>query len=372
MNLKLIAAAAAILAGAATAQAASAGVVLSDNFNADALALNWTGDSVFTSNAVADAGGAIASTDLIGSGYFDFFPGNGNYVDLDGSTGYGNLPVAGQLESNSAVGAGKYTLTFDLGGNARGAADQTTVISLGGFTDSITLASGAPLATHSVTFNTAGGNLFFTESGPSDQQGNILDNVTLSTAVTGTGDLGADADRLRRHGQPRCATAAASWPPRPPDRILGFKTSAPLAQSRRRFCLRGIPELADGLAGPAAAQRFNQRDGGGHALALQGQQRFTSIERRGLGHHHAGVGHRAGAVLVQRNLLGQVGGLGGLGPQRLLILQHMVGGQIVLDLLEGGQRGLTIERHGLVIGGPRATVLRAGGEAVRTRSPTRW
>jgi predicted outer membrane repeat protein len=217
MNLKPIATAIALLAGAAFAQAASAGVVLQDDFNSDAQMLNWTGDAVFTSNAVLDTGGAIASTDLIGTNFFDFFPGNGNYVDLDGSTGYGNVPTAGQLESNTSFGAGTYTLTFDLGGNDRGAAAQTTVISLGDYSDAITLASGDPLAVHSLTFTTTGGNLFFTENGPSDQQGNILDNVTLSTAavpepmtwammLVGFGGMGA-AMRTNRRKQGRALTA---------------------------------------------------------------------------------------------------------------------------------------------------------------------
>ena len=215
MNLKPIATAIALLAGAACAQAARAGVVLHDDFNADAQALNWTGDAVFTSNAVLDAGGAIASTDLIGTNFYDFYPGNGNYVDLDGSTGYGNAPTAGQLESNTSFGPGTYTLTFDLGGNARGAAAQTTVISLGGYSDSITLASGDPLAAHSLTFSTTGGNLFFTENGPSDQQGNILDNVSLTAVpepatwammLVGFGGLGA-AMRTTRRKQARVLAA---------------------------------------------------------------------------------------------------------------------------------------------------------------------
>ena len=65
-----------------------AAVVLSDNFDADARVLNWSGDLTFTSNAA----GSNASTDLIGTGFYDFYPGNGNYVDMDGSTGAGNNP----------------------------------------------------------------------------------------------------------------------------------------------------------------------------------------------------------------------------------------------------------------------------------------
>ena len=88
MKLKTIAATAALIVGATWAQGSIAAVVLSDNFNADAQMLNWAGDSSFTS--LSTGGG---STDLIGTGFFDFYPGNGNYVDLDGSTGTGNNPV---------------------------------------------------------------------------------------------------------------------------------------------------------------------------------------------------------------------------------------------------------------------------------------
>ena len=73
-------------------------------------------------------------------------------------------------------------MTFDLGGNQRGAADQTTVIKMGHFSDSITLASDAPMTTYSFTFDTGKpAKLKFKELGPSDQQGNLLDNVVLSS-----------------------------------------------------------------------------------------------------------------------------------------------------------------------------------------------
>jgi len=107
---------------------------------------------------------------------FDLFPGNGGYVDLDGST---------QSESNLSTimsfPAGTYTLSFDLAGNARGDIDKTTVITLGSFTQSITLASNVPLTLHTFTFTTTGGNLVFRDmSGGNNDIGNVLDNVTVS------------------------------------------------------------------------------------------------------------------------------------------------------------------------------------------------
>jgi hypothetical protein len=179
MKLKSWLAATAFLAGATISQASYAGVVFSDNFDAAGPGdhLNWVGDSVFTSTSPP------GSVDLIGiGGSFDFLPGNGSYVDLDGSTGSGNNP-AGQLTSVLSVGPGTYNITFDLAGNRRGAATQETVVSLGGFSQAISLASGVGFTPYTYTFTTAtGGNLQFTETGPSDQQGNLLDNVVL-TAV---------------------------------------------------------------------------------------------------------------------------------------------------------------------------------------------
>jgi len=193
-------AAAALMAGHA-----SAGVVLLDNFNSDGPpVLNWPGDATFTST------GAPGSVDLIGAPppFFDLAPGNGFYVDLDGSSGTGNDP-AGQLTSVLSFGAGTYTLHFDLAGNLRGAPDQSTTVSLGDFAVTLTPTASTNFVNHSFTFTTAtAGKLVFTEHGPSDQQGNLLDNVELQTGVpepttwalmlVGFGGLGAMLRANRR------------------------------------------------------------------------------------------------------------------------------------------------------------------------------
>jgi hypothetical protein len=161
-----------LLSGAAWAQSASAAAVFSDDFNSYNGQLNWSPPSNWT----APGPGAV---DLIGetpSGTsFDFYPGNGGYVDLHGSNG---LP--GTLQTIQSFAAGTYTLTFDLGGNARGDVAKTTDFSLGNFSSSLLLASSDTLALRSYTFTTTGGQLIFSDLvGGNGNIGNILDNVTL-------------------------------------------------------------------------------------------------------------------------------------------------------------------------------------------------
>lgn len=152
---------------------ANAGVILSDNFDAAPLALNWPGDAVFTS-----LGTGGATTDLIGApGFFDMLAGNGRYVDMDGSTF-----VSGILQSVASFGPGDYTLSFRLAGNQRNVAPRAVNVLLG--TDliaSVTLAANVPFTLFTYNFtSTTGGNLTFAQQGPGNNQGSLLDDVTLS------------------------------------------------------------------------------------------------------------------------------------------------------------------------------------------------
>ena len=169
----------------ALAGAVHAGVVLSDDFESDAYALNFTGDASFNSLPVASTSGngGVASTDLVGPGFFAGLCGDGTKcVDLDGTTGGGNTPSS-VLESTAMFAPGVYTLSFGLNGNSRGAPSQTTTVTLDGVTvAAITLASNAAYQTYTYTVTTTGtGTLDFVESGPSTQQGALLDNVSLSS-----------------------------------------------------------------------------------------------------------------------------------------------------------------------------------------------
>ena len=162
-------AALAVLFSPLCAPTAQAGPILSDNFNSEngGLAqLNYTNFANFNVTA--------GSVDLIGNGSFDFYPGNGLYVDLDGSTGQ-----AGTLTTKQTFAPGTYTFSFDLAGSARGV-DSDVVVNFGSFSHDFFLPSsqGYTLFTETVTL-TAPAQLSFRNVQPGDI-GAILDNVTVT------------------------------------------------------------------------------------------------------------------------------------------------------------------------------------------------
>ena len=111
MNLKILAAATAAIAFAAGA--ASAGVVLQDNFDSGTAQGNWPGDSVFLSIPQPGNVNGSPSVDLVGGSFFGSLAFSGNSVDLDGSTGTGFDP-AGEIQSIQSLAAGNYTVQFEL------------------------------------------------------------------------------------------------------------------------------------------------------------------------------------------------------------------------------------------------------------------
>jgi len=177
--------AAAIAASAALSQSAQAGVVLSDNFDADTpVVLNWPGDGVFLSIPQPGSTPGSPSVDLVGpADGFGSLAFAGNSVDLDGSTGSGFSP-AGEIQSIAALAAGNYSVSFELAGNLRGAPAQQTQVCIGGTCQATPILD--PAATqgyHLVTLNFAGasGQVSFTDLGPADQQGDLVDNISVST-----------------------------------------------------------------------------------------------------------------------------------------------------------------------------------------------
>ena len=69
--------------------------------------------------------------------------------------------LPGILRTTMRFAAGSYTLSFDLGGNVRGDGSKTTVVTLGNFSQTITLGSRRPPDHYSLTVDTSGGQLDF-------------------------------------------------------------------------------------------------------------------------------------------------------------------------------------------------------------------
>jgi hypothetical protein len=166
MNMKTRMLAAAALA--ALSFGANAATIYSDNFDSDAQGLNVVpmGWSV--------TGGTV---DIIGTGFFDEIPGNGNYVDLDGSTG-----AAGLLGTMVGVSAGSYTATFELGGNHRDGTTDPVTVTFGGSTITIPVGPNDGFTEYSISTTSTGGDLSL--SFQDERGGNIgalLDDVNVSS-----------------------------------------------------------------------------------------------------------------------------------------------------------------------------------------------
>ncbi len=147
--------------------AAFAQTSFSDNFDSESLGLNYT--------AFANWDVTAGSVDVIGTGFYDLLPGNGYYVDLDGTTVTG-----GTMSTKFAIDPGyTYSLQFDLGGSQRG--DTNIVhVSLDNYTEAFTVPSGQAFTTitRTVTVANAGSKLTFVNDG-GDNFGALLDRVSI-------------------------------------------------------------------------------------------------------------------------------------------------------------------------------------------------
>jgi len=165
----------AALALAAGAPRAEAVLIDFNAENSGTPALNWSGSPDWSVS-----GGSV---DLIGSGpggtAFDFLPGHGLYIDLDGSTSN-----AADAFSHVFLGlsAGTYVLAFDLAGNQRNAGFESVTVTFGSLVetfDSTVFTQTTPFTT--VTRIVTVGNdpiLSFSSSG-GDNVGLLLDNVSV-------------------------------------------------------------------------------------------------------------------------------------------------------------------------------------------------
>ena len=160
-------------------------IIFSDNFNAEN-----GGVGVLNYNSFANWSVSGGTVDLIGSpGFFDFFPQNGLYVDLDGTSF-----LAGTLTSiGIPVTPGSYILSFLLAGSQRGDFNTVHVDVSGGLASSTySLNSDTPLTMETMSFTVLAPttiNLSFHNEG-GDNIGLILDNVNLNR-VSGVPDSGS-------------------------------------------------------------------------------------------------------------------------------------------------------------------------------------
>ena len=141
MDLKKFTLISALLLGPSLTHAAT---IFSDNFDSYAPdQLNWNppGASGWT---VTDG-----TVDLHGAGgAYDVLPGNGSYVDLDGSS------LESGLFSNTVIltGGTAYLLSFDLSGSQRGTASETVHVSFGSATGSYVLNATDSFSTYLLNF----------------------------------------------------------------------------------------------------------------------------------------------------------------------------------------------------------------------------
>ena len=140
--------------------------------------------------------------DVIGTGSFDFYPGNGNYIDLNGTPGAATITTTDPL--GMVVGQ-TYELSFDYGVNLNSAGLEELLFGFGSTTYSLIIEGAIGLTNYVVSFvyDGSGDFLFFADSGvysPNDNGGPIVDNIQLSAVplpaaglllLGGLGALGA-------------------------------------------------------------------------------------------------------------------------------------------------------------------------------------
>jgi hypothetical protein len=177
-------------------------VLLSDNFNSE-----HGGTGVLNYNGFANWNVSDGTVDVIGNNYYDFLPGNGLYVDMDGSTNN-----AGKMTTKTSFSfepGYTYTLSFELAGNHRNNSSETVKVQVGLgtiFNNSYSLSQTAPFTLFTETFtvpSTTTAQLSFEGIG-GDNIGMLLDDVTLSAVpvpaavLLGLLGLGAAGLKLRK------------------------------------------------------------------------------------------------------------------------------------------------------------------------------
>lgn len=161
---------------------ANAGIIFEDNFDSEVPTnLVGTGSDTnytdFTNWTVSDG-----TVDLVAQGDWglDCFGSTGKCVDLDGSNRNAGVFTSTAL----TLAAGTYELSFAISGNQRGSAEDSLVVTLGGFFDeNYTLAANSPwqVVTQQFTVDADSSSSFVFNHAGGDNIGIMLDNVSLST-----------------------------------------------------------------------------------------------------------------------------------------------------------------------------------------------
>lgn len=183
-----------VLAAAALSfsQLSVAAVVFSDNFDTEATGLN-TQPSLWT---VTGGTVDIIGDPLVGANFFNLRPGNGLYIDLDGSTNDAGIMTSDAFALTPGV---NYLLTFDLSGSARGTGSDKVTAGLDFNGDAlfdlsidVTLASTALFTTFSIPFTV--GSIFTNAH-------IVFDHWGTTTVRTGGNNAGLLLDRVLLVGE---------------------------------------------------------------------------------------------------------------------------------------------------------------------------
>jgi len=191
-NLKAVVAAGFVAAGlVAIPLSASATVLLTDNFDsyAEAIGATTVGSWKTAAQPTLTPGGGV---DVFGPNLNPQYPGNGKYIDLDGTIPnsgptffYISVPtLAAQIAHPLYVGLWKAELSFDIAQNTAGSGSRQVVAFIAGNAPGASVFSTNSFTTHSRSLVFGGPLLnsfdigFWTSS--NDQFGPILDNVSFS------------------------------------------------------------------------------------------------------------------------------------------------------------------------------------------------
>ncbi|MEJ2430399.1 MAG: PEP-CTERM sorting domain-containing protein [Deltaproteobacteria bacterium] len=156
-----------------------ASMVFQDNFDSENGGVGVTNYTGFANWTVTDG-----TVDLIGNGFFDFLPGNGLYVDMDGSTGN-----AGIMTTEFVLDPGVYLLSFELAGNHRNTSPEEVIVqvalgSLINKTYSLNRDDPFTLFDESFTVSSAMTVALSFEGVGGDNIGMLLDDVIVQTTAS--------------------------------------------------------------------------------------------------------------------------------------------------------------------------------------------